>query len=492
MNPHDVSRRSRRQFLRGAGGLAVGLPLLDIFTARRARAADLPIYSFFMVGCNGVMQRWPFAEEAEKGETFWPSLGDAKADEAFSLPLTKDALAKDTGRTTSEFAEYAEKLLLVKGVDHPFAAQGCTHHSGNQYVLTAAKISAGNDFQEQLAQGESIDTRIAREKNPDAREPLSLHAGETKAGGTGYGYPSYVSFKGARSPRAAEPNPLNAYMRIVGLAGMNADVAQRIAKGRLSVNDLLRAQIKRLQGRTDLSGADRKRLDQHFSSIRDIEVKLGAELDTKTIDAIKAMSGKEHDNAQHDAVVRLHLDLVAFALSSDYTRTAVLKMGDINDRTRWTLNGVLQPVFHMISHRVLSDGGEGPAIAGAQGLHTQIDRIQAKHFKYFLDKVRDIDTPSGKLLDAGFYCWTNQLGTGKYHGMRDIPWVIAGDARGFLRTGQLVNINKVFIDDKDRVKSNKFLSTLVSAAGVRKAGGALVDDFGDGSLAKGTIAEIIR
>lgn len=35
------------------------------------------------------------------------------------------------------------------------------------------------------------------------------------------------------------------------------------------------------------------------------------------------------------------------------------------------------------------------------------------------------------------------------------------------------------------------LNTLISAAGVRKSGGAPVDDFGDTSLAKGVVDEII-
>ena len=47
-----------------------------------------------------------------------------------------------------------------------------------------------------------------------------------------------------------------------------------VQKRRLSVNDLLRAEMKRTLGRSDLSTADRRRLDGHFTAIRDIEVKL--------------------------------------------------------------------------------------------------------------------------------------------------------------------------------------------------------------------------
>jgi hypothetical protein len=490
----------RRPVLRGLFGATVGLPLLDVFAPRSAGAAapdvpNAPTFSFFFVGCNGVMQSWLFGGgDAEKTETFWPTSGDLPKGQApFRTPLSRAALEADRPqRTTGEFAEYADRLLLVKGVDHPFPAVGCTHHSGNQQVLTAAKTSAGKGFENQLAQGESIDTRIAREKNPAGREPLSLHVGENKAGGVGFGYPSYVSFRGPLSPRAAEPNPINAYTRMVGLAGAGPEVAARIARARTSVNDLVRGQLSRLLARTDLSAADRKRLDQHTSSIRDLEVKMASTLPQTAVAAMKAVDGKQHENANHDDVVRLQLDLVAFAFASDYTRTAVLKTGDINDRTRYTIDGVQQPVFHMISHRVLSDGGSGPPIMNAVALHAKIDRIYAGHFKHFLDRARDLDTPHGKLIDLGYFAWTNQIGTGWAHGFRDIPWVIVGDARGYLKTGQFVNLSNVYSEAKDRVTSNKLLSTLVNAAGIRKADGAPVDDFGDPGLPKGIVPEIVR
>lgn len=42
-----------------------------------------------------------------------------------------------------------------------------------------------------------------------------------------------------------------------------------------------------------------------------------------------------------------------------------------------------------------------------------------------------------------------------------------------------------------KYRTNRMLNTLISAAGVRKSGGAPVDDFGDTSLAKGVVDEII-
>jgi hypothetical protein len=59
--------------------------------------------------------------------------------------------------------------------------------------------------------------------------------------------------------------------------------------------------------------------------------------------------------------------------------------------------------------------------------------------------------------------------------------VIAGNAGGFLKTG---------IHLKTTGYTSKVLSTLASAAGVRKADGSLVDNFGD-PMSTGLITEIV-
>ncbi len=62
--------------------------------------------------------------------------------------------------------------------------------------------------------------------------------------------------------------------------------------------------------------------------------------------------------------------------------------------------------------------------------------------------------------------------------------IVAGGAGGFLRQG-------LYIDAGEAVPNNHFLSTLVSAVGVRKEDGSLVDDFGDPSIPPGLIQDMI-
>ena len=454
---------SRRRFLRGAGTVLVGLPMLDVFASSPAGAQDMKRrFAVFIRQGNGVAQ----AGNGEP-ERFWPkSLG----------ALTTAGMQAETDRAVVELASYANKLLLVRGTKFAFPGNGCGHSGGGNQVLTAQKVSSDPSGAKSLAMGESVDTRMAREINPQGRDPLTLLTGATQ----GY-LPVVLSYRGAKMLRGADNDPFVVYKRMTGLAGMDAGVVQQIASRRKSVNDLIRGQLNDFLGRTDLSGDDRKRLDLHLSSIRDVEVRMGctlADMRQRELDAVNPTDGKNYVQ-----VTQMHMDLVALSFACDYSRVATIQMGQGNDATQFSIpgfrNGETLPRFHQISHRIYSDGAEGDPIEGAQEMHHQIDKLHARLFKYLLDKLASYSTPEGTLLDSGVAAWTNDLGHGVSHNYQNIPWVLAGSAGGFLKQGQYI--------DAGNVTHNKLFNTLLTAVGVRKADGSPVDDFGDPSLAKGLI-----
>jgi hypothetical protein len=293
--------------------------------------------------------------------------------------------------------------------------------------------------------------------------------------------PVVLSYRGAKMLRGADNDPFVVYQRMTGLNGMDDKTVQQIATRRKSVNDLIRAQLQTFLGRTDLSGDDRKRLDLHFSSIRDTELKMGCmlpDMRQKELDGINPVDGKNYV-----AVTQMHMDLVALSFACDYSRVATIQMGQGNDATQFAIpgfrNGETLPRYHQISHRIFSDGATGDPIEGAQEMHHEIDKLHARLFKYLLDKLAGYSTPEGTLLDAGVAAWTNDLGHGVSHNYQNIPWVLAGSCGGYLKQGQFI--------DAGNVTHNKLFNTLLNAVGVKKADGSPVDDFGDPSLAKGSI-----
>jgi hypothetical protein len=448
----------------------LGLPLLD---ASRATGAAPLQFMLFVVGANGVAMEDP--SRAGETEMFWPSA---------TGPLTVEGLqADDTQqrRTLGMLAKYAPRLLLVRGVDQPYGSAGCDHQSGDNMCLTSAKIyGSGNSS---LALGESIDNRIARERNPSQREPVTLRAGWRPNDGTGYDNAGFISYVGPRQPRAAEPSPLRAYQRMVGMTGMGTSEQAALALQRTSVNDLLRAQIKTLMSNPALSADDVQRLKQHFDTVRDMEVVMATTaLEQAVQDELAAVDSNVLGMDNHPKVIRLQLELLAFAVASGYSLTGTLKIGDRIDSHQWSIDGKKLPQFHMISHRNMSDATGGAVISDAFELHRQIDRVHAADFLFLCDRLAAIQTPDGPLLDQGYAVWTNQMSTG-WHRHDNQPFAIVGSTTGYLKVGQYV--------DAGGVTLNRMLSTLLSAAGCVGSNGGPVTDFGEASLTPGQIDSIV-
>lgn len=457
---------SRRRFLRGLGGMALALPFLEsLGRPREALAAEgRPIYSVFVRQGNGVQQAWQ-----DEPERFWPSQTGA---------ISRASLEAESDRAISELKDYADRLLLVRGVDYGFDNYDCGHSGGIAQCLTAADHTGGTG-NDDYALGISVDTRIAEALTPGT-PPLNLVAARVNA----YIGPN-LSYLDAEQRRPAESNPYNVYLDLFANSGQSPEVIDRLAVQRNSVNDLVREELQALM-RRDLSYDDRQRLQLHFDSIRDLETTMACQgLDQAALDNLDLVNGDPEGEDLRDLVVDLHMQLVALAFACDLRRTATLQIGTGNDQTKYVIDGQKLPYsFHWISHRRQSDGSDGELISGADVLHHQIDRKFAGYFRSLLGYLDQQSTVAGyNLLDDSTAIWLNDLANGPPHGRSNLPYVIAGSGGGFLEQGQYV--------DAGGVTHNKFLNTILSAVGVRKADGNLVDDFGDPTLEPGLIPEMM-
>jgi hypothetical protein len=456
---------NRRRLLRGLFGVSMALPFLESLSPRKAEAGpgDIPPFAIFMRQANGVVQK-----TNDEPEMFWPTaLGG----------ISTASLDAESDRAVSELSGYASRMILLKGINFAYPGNGCGHSGGGNQCLTAARVSTDPAGNESLSMGESIDNRIARELNAAGVEPLTLYAGKKS------GYINEVlSYRGPKDIRSAEHNPITAYNKLFGLANVDPEVLKKLAAERKSVNDLVRAQMQSLLSRNDLGSEDKKRLDLHFQSIRDLEISLSCKLSVEEIAALEAMSPDSHLNDNVEVVARMQMDIIALAMACGTTRAATIQIGDGNDSTQYTIDGVKQKSFHRISHRIDGDGDVGAPIVGAVDLHHKIDRIHARLFRYLCDKLAAYDLGSGSLLDFGVAVWLNDL-SNKYHSYNDVPYVLVGSAGGYLKTGQFLDVGGV--------NNNKLLSTIGAACGCKNGAGGPLDDFGDVDLEKGQIPEII-
>jgi hypothetical protein len=467
-----MSMITRRSFLAGLGGAVVALPMLEsmrLVRKPRAHAQEVrePVYSVFVRQGNGVAQAVSGRGEPER---FWP---------AAHGPLSQESLTSgdNAGRTISVLAPYADRLIAVSGTRYGFPGEGCGHSGGLNQCLTAARVvGSGADS---LANGESVDWFISRHLNPPGTEPLTLMSGPQEA------YIAHgLSYSGPRELRGAQNNPLRAYQALVGLGDAPPELVEQIALRRTSVNDLVREEMRDLVSKRDLSAGDRRRLETHFDAIRDFEINLSCNLTDGEVVAMETVAEAAADNANRITVALMMMDLVALAFACDLNRTATLQIGTGNDQTRYYVDGELQNTFHRISHRVDSDGSDGPTIPDADRLHHEIDKQFAEMFLHLLDRLEGYTGPSGaSLLDDSVAVWTNDLADGPPHSYRNLPHVVAGRASGFLRTGQ-------YLDAGD-VTHNQFLNTIINAVGIRDSSGRYYDSFGDPDLERGVIDAMI-
>lgn len=444
---------SRRLFLSSAAGVTVGLPLLEGFGPRSARAQEEGAfrYAIFLRQGNGIVQ-----------EDFWPS----QAGTLTSASMQADADMGD--KATSVLAPYADRLNLLHGVGYSHSGSGCGHADGCFQCLTASTKN-GNFSNETLAMGESIDWAISQQLDADGVEPVSLYAGATSSF-----LGDVILYRGPMERRAGERDPMNAYMRLFGDMlgeedGQDAAL-ERLALQRKSVNDVVRTQMQELLARPELSMNDRKRLDDHFSAIRDLEVKIASGCQVTPLAEVPA--------SDLDALVETQIDLIVMAMACGKSHAATLCIGNGNDQTQYVIDGQVMERYHHISHRVRSDGSDGEPIPDAELLHHRIDKKFAGYFKYLLERLDSVETPTGTLLDDGVSAWFNDLASGPPHGSKPVPWVLAGGAAGNLHTGQYLRGDYTI---------NKVLNTIGAAVGMTNGDGAPLDDFGDPAYSKGHI-----
>lgn len=451
---------NRRNFLRGVGGVTIGLPFLEGLPERSAWAANSPpSFAFFIVAACGVV-----------GSRFFPgSTG----------PLSTESLAS-SGKATAKLSAHAANLLFVKGVNFPMGGpSGCGHAQGLCQALTAT--TSGGSGAQATSNGPSADWVIAQKVTPGV-DPLNLYAGNRR---NGY-IAERISFKagGAGQVRSADDNPYNLYSKLVGLVSPDGtpmpgggSVAQELAETRNSVNDLVREELTALMNNPALSAADRARLDQHFTAIRDAEVTMGEMADLSaacsmgTIDTTRIEQFESgfafSTNGMIEEVAKLHMGLVALAFACGYSRVAAMQWGDGTDGTKYDVpsNAGLGWPFHHLSHRVQSDSATGNNPT-AENAHAEIDERRMETFAAGLDQFA-----ARGLEDKGFVMWTNHVADGPSHSFRNVPHIIWGDGGGYLKQGQ-------FVDAGNSV-NNKLLNTLITAA--TQETGVPTEDFGDGT-----------
>lgn len=121
-------------------------------------------------------------------------------------------------------------------------------------------------------------------------------------------------------------------------------------------------------------------------------------------------------------------------------------------------------------------------------MHHMVDVQFARTFGYLLDRLAAYELPNDeRLVDRGVSVWYNDNALGPSHSGDNIPYVLAGSAGGFFAQGEYVEVD----GGARKANQGRMLNTLGSAAGLRRADGELIDDFGSPLLDRDPLLELM-
>jgi hypothetical protein len=377
---------SRRAFLRGAG-VAMSLPVLDAM--RPAFAADRPAVPRRMVAIQTNMGILP--------QNFFPAEAGTDYTPTAYLELLK---------------EHRDKFTVLSGVSHP-DVDGA--HEAERSFLSAAPHPGGAGFRNSI----SLDQYAAEQLGPVTRFPsftLDVNAEGTQG--------MVFSRSGVKVP--SEKSPAALYKKMF-VQGNPAEVEARVAdlgRGR-SALDFVSDDAKRLGKK--LGPADRDRLDQYFSAVRDLErqLELGQEWERKPKPKPTAPAPTDvTENKKLIDKIRLMLDIARLGFESDSTRVVTLFVNTFSIVA--DLPGVKDET-HSITHH----GGRKEAL-------DQLFTIEAAQFKVlaqFLGGLAGAAEGGETLLDRTMVLYGAPMGNAASHDNRNLPVLIAGG--GFKHAGHL-------------------------------------------------------
>jgi hypothetical protein len=397
---------TRRFLLRGlfqGSAAVVALPLLDCFLdskgeALAATGRAIPIrFGTFFWGCG--------------------------LTKALYLPKSSGPNYEDTPQLAS-LKPYKNKLNLLSGFrafvdDKP----NIQHWTGNAAITTG--IAPANDTQfdaktidqtiaDAIAQGarfRSIEVSCCGNKresysslggsniNPPETSPLGLY---TRLFGPGFQDPSKSDWK---------PNP--EVMLQQSVLSVVADDRKLLSKG--------------------VGAGDRARLDQYFTSVRELEKTLEVELQRPEIAAQVEIPAAPEEMPMNKAVPNLRrvtpilAKLLAIGLATDQMR--VFNMAYSEPASTIYMPGDSRP-FHQSTHEEPVDES-----LGYQPITSKFSTYSMEGLAELVAALDAVKEGNGTLLDHCLVLAYTDTSNAKLHAVDGIPMILAGSAGGKVKTG---------------------------------------------------------
>ena len=372
---------NRRTFLRGLG-VGLALPALESVDRAHAKPKSAPRRMLIISNNLGVLPQPFFPTRTGPDYEATPYLEELKA--------------------------FRKDLTVFSGLSHPACVGG---HSTENCFLTGAKDPTGSGFRNTI----SLDQFAVNALGQQTRFPtLNLGVNIDRANRS-------LSWTRDGALLPAEDSPARLFKKMF-VQGNQKEVAERLHKlrERGSILDAVAEDMNRFRGR--LGANDKDRVDQYFTSIRELESRLhtAGEWEQQPKPKTDREPPKDIlDKAKFFEKFQLMLSMGRLAIESDSTRIVTLMVDafatpvfEIAEDLR-SLNG-----YHNLSHH-------GQVKAKLDQLE-KVDRRQMRLLLETLTGLAETREDEARLLDRTMVLYGSNMGDANTHDNTNLPVLLAG------------------------------------------------------------------
>src|SRR5262245_52670117 len=294
----------RRAFLRGMGGIALALPVLDAMGAEVTEKVPRRFCALYTA--NGMS-----LPKSEHGLDEWSWLPTAERNGDFVF-----------GKSTEPLSSFRKQLSFMGGLYHPSGPKADPHVCSDMWLTGAPLHNPKPGTYNSVA----LDQVVALHTKQFCRQPslvLSIDAGTGFLSRTGT-----ISYNLEGRPIPAENSPRRVFDRLFRVDRTSLKSEHEKLQRRVKLVDAVAHSAKTLDQK--LGKTDRERMDQYMTSLDEVESRLIASekwidipLKKQDYSHLNLEATNEGDPAEY---YRNMFDLIALAFDADITRSVAFML----------------------------------------------------------------------------------------------------------------------------------------------------------------------
>ncbi len=325
----------------------------------------------------------------------------------------------ELGEELKPLEPFKDRLNLFSGMNYFLDGRPMSTHTTGLEVATMGSIPVGSESDP------TIDTLIADVVGTKSRFrslEVSLNGSQR----------SWSRRKGG-AVNPSEPSPAALYTRIFGPEFKDPNAAEFKPDPKVMTRRSVLSVVKdeRLDIMKRVGSADRERLEEYFTSLRQIEQQLDIELSEPL--PLQACSSPEQGAEVEPGVLvdaveknnELFADILSHAIACGQTQVVNIFLWANGIRRRgWVRD------WHNLTHEEPID----PELGYQRDVAWFIN-FGMSTFARFIDRLDKYREGDGSVLDRSLLLWQTDHGYAMAHTMDDIPILLVGSGGGRIRTG---------------------------------------------------------